>query len=248
MTRRRHFGLWIAFVAIAILVAWLNWRMLFSSLGHWLDVGGPPQTADAVVLLNGGENTRPFVAAALVRGGWAPKVILNTVALHPVEQSRAIPPSHEIALRVMEYAGVAREHVEQLGTSAQTTFDEARGVAAYLDSHPMKRLLLVTEAPHTRRARWIFRRIMGNQNVEISVVSAPPDGFDLGTWWRKEEGVLFVVSEYFKLLYYALCYSWLGCEIAILLVTIAALRTWFRRRRKPVSQTIIRAVTSAIMV
>ena len=29
-------------------------------LARWLDVGGPPQKADAVVLLNGGLNTRPF--------------------------------------------------------------------------------------------------------------------------------------------------------------------------------------------
>jgi uncharacterized SAM-binding protein YcdF (DUF218 family) len=233
MTRPKRLGVWIAAIAVALLIAWLNSRALLSALGRWLDVGRPPQPADAVVLLNGGENTRPFVAAALVRGGWAPKVILNTVALNAMQEAGSIPSSHEIALRVMDYAGVPRDHVDQINSVAHTTFDEANGVAEYLNSHPIKRLLLVTEAPHARRAEWIFRRVLANRNVEISVVSAPTDGFDLGRWWQKEEGVLFVVSEYCKLFFYALRYGWLAYEIAAAFLAAIALRTWFGRRRKP---------------
>ena len=68
---------------IAILGLLLASPAVLSALGRWLDVGRPPQNADVVVLLNGSYNSRPFVAAALVRGRWATKVVLNTVALHP---------------------------------------------------------------------------------------------------------------------------------------------------------------------
>ncbi len=65
MTKRRKTAYWIiAASAIAILVMALNRQALLSIAGRWLDVGGKPQQADAVVLLNGGYNTRPFVAAA----------------------------------------------------------------------------------------------------------------------------------------------------------------------------------------
>ncbi len=202
------------------------------AVGNLLDVGRPPQKADAVVLLNGSYNTRPFVAAALVRGGWAPKVILNTVALHAVQSAGAVPPSHVVALKVLDYGGVPRSDVVLLDTSATTTFDEAAGVAAYLDSHPAARLLLVTEGPHTRRSEWVFRQVLGRRQVEIISVSAPTEGFDFATWWRSEAGFLFVVSEYLKLAFYALRYGWLGCEILGLAVAVMILRAWFRRRRK----------------
>ena len=235
MRTRRRTAYWIvAAGVIAVLVLALNSRALLSVAGRWLDVGGKPQRADAVVLLNGSYNTRPFVAAALVRGGWAPKVLLSTVALHALEADGALPPSHEIALRMLEYGGVRRSEVEILDVSAKTTYDEALGVAEYLAAHPAKRLLLVTEGPHTRRARWIFERVLAAQHAEIAVVSAPTDGFEYRVWWHSEDGFLFVVSEYLKLFFYALRYGWLGYEIAAAIVAALVFRAWFRRRRKPV--------------
>jgi uncharacterized SAM-binding protein YcdF (DUF218 family) len=219
--------------ALAIFVAYWNSHWWLSAAGRWLDVGGPPRQADAVVLLNGGENTRPFVAAALVRGGWAAKVILNTVALHPSQKEGMVPPSHEIALRVLDFGQVPPDRLVLLHTSAETTFDEAQGVAAYLAVHPAKRLLLVTNGPHTRRAEWIFHRVLADWRGEILSVSAPAEDFDATTWWRNQEGVLFVVSEYLKLLFYVLRYGWLGYELVTVAATIVILRAWFRRRRKP---------------
>ena len=129
------------------------------STAEWLDVGvgRPAQKADFVVLLNGGYNTRPFVAAALVHGGFVPKILLNTVYDNPDQSSRAVPHTYEFSLKVIEYGDVARDRVVVLDSAARTTFDEAKGVADYLASHPAKRLMIVTDGPHTRRARWIFQ-------------------------------------------------------------------------------------------
>jgi uncharacterized SAM-binding protein YcdF (DUF218 family) len=198
---------------------------------RWLDVGERPRKADVVVLLNGGVNSRPFVAAALVHGGWAPAIILNTVSAHSNQASGVIPPTHEITLKVLDYGGVPRDRVVLLQSAAQTTFDEARAVADYLADHPVRRLMIVTEGPHTLRARWIFRRLLGGE-VEISMVSAPADEFDSSNWWRSESGFLFVVSEYFKLVYYWLRYGWLGFEMAACLVLAFLFRAWFFRQRK----------------
>ena len=96
MRKRRRTVYWIVAAGIiAVLVLALDSRALLSAAGSWLDVGGKPRQADAVVLLNGGYNTRPFVAAALVRGGWAPKVLLSTCALHALEADGSIPSSRK---------------------------------------------------------------------------------------------------------------------------------------------------------
>ena len=41
--------------------------VMLSGIGHWLDVGTDPRPADYVLVLPGGETSRPFVAAALVK-------------------------------------------------------------------------------------------------------------------------------------------------------------------------------------
>jgi uncharacterized SAM-binding protein YcdF (DUF218 family) len=203
-------------------------------LARWLDVGGPPQKADVVVLLNGSLNTRPFVAAALVHGGWAPKILLNTVAPHPSQVSGVVPPFCEMNLRILDYGGVPRDRIVLLDSAAATTFDEAKAVADFLTDHPAQRLMIVTEGPHTRRARWIFQRVLAGRPVEVMMVSGPADEFENETWWRSEAGFLYVVSEYFKLFYYGLRYGWLGYEVVGGVAVLILLRVWFLRGRKQV--------------
>ena len=171
-----------------------------------------------------------------MHGGWAPKILLNTVADHPSQASGAVPPFFDIILKVLEYGGVPPDRVVRLDSAAATTFDEAKAVADYLADHPVKKLLIVTEGPHTRRARWIFQRVLADRPVEIAMVSAPADEFDNENWWRSEEGFLFVVSEYFKLFYYGLRYGRLGYEIAAAALLAIFLCAWFLRRRKLIEE------------
>ena len=229
-----RFRRWLVFVlgGMLIFVLAVNPRTL-PLLARWLDVGGSPRKADALVLLGGGANTRPFVAAALVRGGWAPKILLNTSAAHPNELDGTVPPSFEVFVTIVEYGGVPRDCVVRLDSEARTTFDEARAVANYLVRHPAKRLMVVTEGPHTRRARWIFQRLLADRSVEIDMVSTPVYEFDNGNWWQCEEGFLFVLTEYLKFFYYGLRYGWLAYEIGVgvAIITIFLYIVRLRRHR-----------------
>jgi len=228
-----RFRWWLIIAAFAILIlVFATSQRTLPLLARWLDVGGPPQKADAVVLLNGGLNTRPFVAAALVHGGWAPQVLLSTVAAHPSQVSGAVPPFFDISLKVLEYGGVPRDRVVRLDSAAKTTFDEAKAVADYLADHPAKRLMIVTEGPHSRRARWIFQRVLADRPVEILMISGPADEFDSENWWQTEAGFLYVVSEYFKLFFYGLRYGWLGYELVGGVAVMLFLGAWFSRRRQ----------------
>jgi uncharacterized SAM-binding protein YcdF (DUF218 family) len=223
---------WIFAVAGILIVACTINRWTLPMLARWLDVGSSPQKADAVVLLNGSWNTRPLVAAALVHGGWAPKLILNTVAAHPSQLSGAVPPYFDIAMKALDYGGVPRDRVVRLDSAASTTFDEAKAVADYLTDHPAKRLIVVTEGPHSRRARWIFQRVLAGRPVEILMFSGPAEEFDNENWWQCEAGFLYVVSEYFKLFFYCVRYGWLAYELIGAAMAIVFLLAWFWRRRQ----------------
>jgi uncharacterized SAM-binding protein YcdF (DUF218 family) len=231
---------WLVLIPLGVLLVVFLWnRQILPLLARWLDAVGPPQKGDAGVLLTGGLNTRPFVAAALLHGGWAPKILLNSVAAHPNQARGTIPPSDEIISKVLAYGGVPPDCVVCLDSKVETTFDEAKAVAKYLAGHPTQRLIIVTDGPHTRRARWIFERALDRQAVEIEMVSAPVDEFDNENWWRSEEGFLFVVSEYFKLFFYGLRYGWLGYEILVVMAVLIFLGTWFSRRRKLIQNRVV---------
>ncbi|MGA2255477.1 MAG: YdcF family protein [Thermoguttaceae bacterium] len=220
----------IAFGGILILLfATTQWTLPL--LARWLDVSGPPQKADAIVLLTGSVNTRPFTAAALVHGGWAPKIIFNSGFPHASEVKGEVPPESEIILKILVYGGVPPNCIVCLDSKVQTTFDEARAARDYLADHPVKKLLIVTDGPHTRRARWILNRLLADRPVEIVMVSSPMEEFGNDNWWRSEEGFLFVVSEYLKFIYYGLRYGWLGYEILGGVAVIVFLGVWLSRRR-----------------
>jgi uncharacterized SAM-binding protein YcdF (DUF218 family) len=195
--------------------------VLLPPLADWLDVGRSPQPADVVMLLNGGENTRPFVAAALVRGGWARQVLLANTLDSPQVAAGVVLSDGELNGRVMQYCGLNPRQIVLLDGQAESTFDEARALAAYLEHGPSTRVLLVTDGYHTRRARWVFRRVLGIRAEQLSVVSAPTDLFQNQRWWQTDAGFTAVSSEYLKLGLYHLRYGWTGyavvCGAALLL-------------------------------
>jgi uncharacterized SAM-binding protein YcdF (DUF218 family) len=154
------------------------------------------------------------------------------VAARSNEINGVVPAHFDINLKVLDYGGVPRDRVVCLDSEVNTTFDEAKAVADYLAEHPANRLLVVTEGPHSRRARWIFKQVLAGRPVEILMFSGPADNFDSENWWRSEDGFLYVMSEYLKLFYYCLRYGWLGYELAAGVAILIFFRAWFSRRRQ----------------
>ena len=77
---------------------WFARGALLPAVSHWLDVGQRPQPADAIMLLTGNAETRAFAAAALYKGGWAPRILVSTVAAAPQRDQIALLPEHEVNL------------------------------------------------------------------------------------------------------------------------------------------------------
>jgi uncharacterized SAM-binding protein YcdF (DUF218 family) len=174
---------------------------------RWLDVGEFPRHSDYAVVLGGGANSRPFVAAALVRLGLARKVLVTRVASSPETDDGISRPEHELSREVLLHQGVPAESIQFLGTENHTTFDEAMAVSAFLETSPDAKLTVVTHAYHTRRTRWIFRQVLGNRCRQVSFISVPADGFRVDNWWCSENGFSTIVGENLKLCFYLLRYD-----------------------------------------
>jgi len=198
--RRLKQGL-IVLVVLAGLYLSRSWTL--PCFARFLDVSEPPQRASAVMILGGGTDVRPFIAAALVKAKLADKVLVGQIKLSPEGEDGLVEPEHEIIVKVLLARGVSREDIILLPGTVASTLDEAQALADYLDQHPDDSVSVVTTSWHTRRARWIFERTLEGRSSQVHFVAAPTERFDENNWWTTEEGI-FVVDEYIKLGYYCL--------------------------------------------
>jgi uncharacterized SAM-binding protein YcdF (DUF218 family) len=217
--------LWTA----ALTLLWAMHLWLLQTMAGWLDVGERPKQAEFIMVLNGYEDTRPFVAAALWNAGLAKHVLIAQTAVRAEGETLILSACHEINRLVLLHCGVPPSDITILPAATKTTYDEAKVLADFLKSHPQSRVIVVTSDYHTRRSRWAFARALAERAGQVSFVSAPTDEFERDTWWQDEEGFVTVVTEYLKLAFYLLWYGHLGYWLAACSgLTLVA--SWIRRR------------------
>ena len=215
---------WGVAVALGLLVAgWVGyWRreQTLPAIGSWLDVGEPPQKTDAVMLLGGDRDTRTFRVADLYLQDFADQVLITT---GQDADETARPRGHRINQEILLRCGVPSHDIVVLDTEVGTTFDEAQTLSGYLSEHPGHSVTVVTNDYHTRRSRWVFRQVLGHSAMQrVHFVSAPPDRFHAGNWWKNEDGFTLYMAEFFKFSFYLVRYSlaWLWCLAGIVVVAI----------------------------
>jgi uncharacterized SAM-binding protein YcdF (DUF218 family) len=118
---------------------------------------------------------------------------------HDNEEGRALP-EHELIRRVLLKRGVAADRIVQLPGECASTQDEARALARFLEQEPNATVAVVTHAFHTRRARILFDRILGERSSQVYFVGTPSDECSPDDWWQSEEGFVTYTLEYAKLL------------------------------------------------
>ncbi len=208
MQTRRRLLIGSAVFLVLALGLWLaRWRIL-AAAGHLLVDAEPAQRADLIFLLNGDLDTRPAAAAALWKQGLAPRIAIARAESSRAVQMGLVPNITDLALEMLQRDGVPREAIHEIPFpgGVTSTRDEAQAFRTWLRGHPASSVLVVTNAIHTRRARWIFRREFRGSDIRISFFAVPDRRYSVDRWWDNEHGFLGVYNEYLKLAYYWLRY------------------------------------------
>ena len=204
--RSRRRWSWRARVAIALVLVLAAGCLFHAWLLPWaprfLDVSTPPAAVDAVVVLGGGPDIRPFAGAEMRARGLAKRVILLEIEKTPGEEDGDIESPVELARGVMALYGVSDDDIVVLRTEVQSTRDEARSLARYLAEHPTERVAIVSHAYHTRRVRMIFRDTCRDSIDRLSFLGVPLESCREDDWWHTPVGWHTYMTEYMKL---ALC-------------------------------------------
>ena len=179
--------------------------ILRSAANAWI-VNDPLQHADAIVLLGGGLETRPFAAARLYRDGYAPRILVARPKASPTDEMGLTTRDADTARAILLKEGVPDAALIGIGHDVQSTYQESLAVGDWLKSNHATRLIIPTDVFHTRRVRWVFRKQLNHTGVNVMVQAVPVREYTEADWWRHEQGIIAFQNEVIKSAYYHLRY------------------------------------------
>jgi uncharacterized SAM-binding protein YcdF (DUF218 family) len=201
----------IALGAVATAAAFvLALVALAGPIARFLIVRAEPSRADAVVVLSGASvyDERVRHGISVFREGRAGTIVLTNDGLRGRWSRRRQTNlrSAERAKDAVLEAGIHEQHLIVLKPRVRSTYDEAVTVRRFAEETGIKNVLVVTSPYHSRRALWIFRRVLEPAGVRVGIESPLPgdESPPAERWWLSRIGWHSVGLEYVKLVYYRL--------------------------------------------
>jgi len=175
-------------------------------LGNWLVLDDKPEHSDAMVLLMGGISDRVLQAVDLYHEGKARRLVIVEEGMGPYKTIQArgatiISNTTQICNAAISM-GVPPDSIVILDGDARSTLSEVVIIRDYLaENRFVDTLILVTSAPHTRRARMMFESAFRANDMQIKIHCSPSaySSFNAERWWRDKEGIQDVLSEVIKI-------------------------------------------------
>jgi uncharacterized SAM-binding protein YcdF (DUF218 family) len=176
----------------------LNGEGLLYAVERFLRLEDPLESAHAIYVLCGGDGSRHRHAACLYRQGYAPRVVIAQAAFDILGYRFQVA---EYACRRLLENGVPRQAIFILPGQVKSTQEEAISLEAYTRKQGWRKIILVSDAYHTRRVRLTFRKQMREPGIML-MVSSPEYSLANRSDRSLEHKAFGLFYEMLKLLYY----------------------------------------------
>jgi uncharacterized SAM-binding protein YcdF (DUF218 family) len=180
----------LAFVILAIGVAWTARASILRSGAELWVVSDPLDHADAIVVLAGRIGVRSFAAADLYKRGFAPRILISNVEHGLLESMQLLPNQTELTRRLLMKLGVPAEAIMEVGNEVSSTYEEARAVLEWAKSSAATSVIIPTDLFATRRTRWTFQHELAPAGVRVMVHAIKLRAYGVDDWWRDERGLI----------------------------------------------------------
>ena len=195
------------FIVLAFAVAWMARASILRGVADLWVISDALDRADAIVILGGRVDVRPFAAAALYKRGLAPQVLVSKAKAGPIHPLQLLPSQIELTRQILSKLGVPQQAIVEFGgDGSSNTYEEARAVLDWARISGARSVIIPTDIFTSRRIQWIFRRQLAPASVRVMVQSVAPPEYSIDDWWRHESGVIEFQNEVIKYLYYRLKY------------------------------------------
>ena len=177
---------------------WLLW------VGDFLIVQDTLRPADVIHVI-AGEDYRTDYAIQLYKQGFSEHLFFTGgwCEFHQYHHG-------EHAEKISLGEGVPFDDIVFDDSKVTSTYMEAERLKIWIESspYPIRSVIVVSDPFHMRRARWIYRKVFGNQ-IQLQMAPVP---FDLTpyqrNWWKEQASRKYVQEEYTKFIYYLLRYQY----------------------------------------
>jgi len=206
--KRSHIIILVLLFSLFLLFIFLN--PILSGFGHLLIVDDKPIHSDVAVVLTTGIDYYPRLieAADLYRKGYTKKIAINgnrsTDILKDLKKKgyEECCSWYENSFRILSLHNVPRDKI--IAVSAEDAYDtitEANIVGRELLRQHTKSIIITTSKFHTRRAKFIWENLFGDQ-FTIIAISAKTDPYDPDGWWKHGRQIRWVLAEFGAWMYY----------------------------------------------
>jgi uncharacterized SAM-binding protein YcdF (DUF218 family) len=183
----------LVFLAILPFIIYLALR----ALGAYLIISSEIDTANAIVVLSGGDETRLTEALRLYNQNYAHMIILTETG-QKLEDTNQL---YSFDMRIVLLSnGVPSGNILITNKKVSSTRDEALAVKNLMKNQQMMSAIIVTDPYHSRRAFGIFQEIFKGSGVKLMIQPAIQSWYNSRTWFLKPDGWKYTVLEYLKLL------------------------------------------------
>lgn len=195
----------IAFILAGVILL-LRYEPVLFFIGDFLVVKDELQPADVIHVIAGADYRTEY-AIQLYKEGYA-KQIFFTGAWCSIHQVNHSEHGKEKAIE----QGVPTSAIATDGAEITTTYSEALRLKDYISASPVPihSIIVVSDPYHMRRARWAYRKVLGDQ-ISIQMAPVPFEQFPYPhRWWTNRESRDMVRNEYVKSIFYLFRYqlSW----------------------------------------
>jgi uncharacterized SAM-binding protein YcdF (DUF218 family) len=185
-------------LAIAVLTAGFVWQVrgpILQRVGAWWVISDELTHADAIVVLGGSIDVRPFAAADLYKRGLASKILVANVRMGRAESLGLVPSHTQLNRDVLLKLGIPAMAIVAFGESVSSTHEEAEALREWAVVSQAKRIIIPTELFAARRAQWVFDRELAPKGVHVMVYALPPPEYTLADWWHHRYGLIDFNNE-----------------------------------------------------
>jgi uncharacterized SAM-binding protein YcdF (DUF218 family) len=167
------------------------------AVGAYLIISSELQSANAIVVLSGGDESRMKQALQLYNENYAKMIILTETG----QITEGFTQLYSFDMRIVLLShGVPSGNIFMTDHLVSSTRDEAMAVKNLMISQQMKSAIIVTDPYHTRRAFNIFKENFADTDIYLSIQPVQNSWYNSRTWFLKFNGWKFTILEYIKLI------------------------------------------------
>ena len=198
---------WMVGLVIAFLLAvYLLHPIVLPGYARFFQKQNATKGADAIICLSGGRTTRVVESLRLWNQGYSNELFVTSEKPRNAEFAKLELSHLQFAEAV---AGKMKldaswKILPSLTGGATSTFDEAEDALSYAEEKNWKRIIIVTDEFHTRRALYAFNKIFAESKVIVEVAGAANEVFSIENWWKSDRGIMAYLGESIKFPVYLL--------------------------------------------